>query len=66
MAKKPQFWGGKRSGMNYYANILSMHEMLRQIQIHALNWFWRLMASLTGRKFENQQFHLFFLGGGKV
>ena len=26
LAKKPQFWGGERSQMNYYANILSMHK----------------------------------------
>ena len=37
--KSLNFGGGERSGMNYYANILSMHEMLRQVQIHALTGF---------------------------
>ena len=29
-------FGGKRSGMIYYANILSMHQMLRQIHAFKL------------------------------
>ena len=29
-------FGGKCSGMNYYANILSMHQMLRQIHTFKL------------------------------
>ena len=34
--KKTQFLGGNRSGMNYYANILSVHQMLRQIHAFKL------------------------------
>ena len=53
---------GKTSEMNYYANILSMHQMLRQI--HAL----KLVLETNGKfdkKFENQQFHLDFFFGGE-
>ena len=34
IGKKNSILGGNRPGMNYYANILSMHQMFRQI--HAL------------------------------
>ena len=53
MAKKLIFWGEKRSETNYKANMWSMHQMVDK-SMH-WNWFWRLMANLTGRKLKKRQ-----------